>query len=180
MTLVSEFFSLKQRVICWLGMAKVLYIVRGVSGSGKSSLVDSIVRDEFHGEGFIFSTDNYFCTSNGYEFDPAKLGEYHQANQVAAAEAIQQGKSPLFIDNTNLQKWEARPYVQAAVHYNYQVRIIEPSTEWWISRNAKELAARNRHGVSEESIVRMLERYETDFTVENILKSKPNRRRNNK
>ncbi|KAJ3323252.1 NEDD4-binding protein 2 [Boothiomyces sp. JEL0866] len=161
-------------------MGKVLFIVRGVSGSGKSSLVDSIVKEEYEGEGYIFSTDNYFITENGYEFDPTKLGEYHLENQKAATEAMKEGKSPIFIDNTNLQKWEAKPYVQSGLLYSYIVRIIEPSTEWWKSKNAQELALRNRHGVSEEAIQKMLERYETDFTVENILKAKQPRRRNNK
>ncbi|KAJ3273344.1 NEDD4-binding protein 2 [Terramyces sp. JEL0728] len=161
-------------------MAKILYIVRGVSGSGKSSLVEQIIEDEFSSAGYIFSTDNYFYVDNVYEFDPTKLGDYHLANQKAASDAMLAGKSPLFIDNTNLQKWEAKPYVQAAVQHGYEIRIIEPSTEWWVSKDAAELALRNRHGVSQEAIERMLERYESDFSVENILNSKPPRRKNNK
>ncbi len=38
--------------------------------------------------------------------------------------------SPIIIDNTNLQAWEARPYYNLSIQYNYEFRIIEPTTEW--------------------------------------------------
>ena len=41
-----------------------------------------------------------------YEFDAARIGEAHQWNQERAFKAIAQGRSPIVIDNTNLEAWE--------------------------------------------------------------------------
>ena len=58
-----------------------------------------------------------------------------------------------------------------AVKHNYKVIILEPDTPW--KKDAEELSKRNKHGVPKEAILRMLARWEDDFTVENILKSQP-------
>jgi len=36
----------------------------------------------------------------------------------------------IVIDNTHTQKWEARPYVRAALQKGYKIKILEPSTPW--------------------------------------------------
>ena len=49
---------------------------------------------------------------------------------------------------------------------------------WFLfTRDAAELARRNVHGVPIEAIQRMLDRWETDFTVEAIMASQMPRRR---
>ena len=79
------------------------------------------------------------------------------------------GISPIVIDNTNTQKWEAKPYVQMAQSHGYTVKVMEPTTPW--AKNAQELTQRNQHGVPLHVIRLMLQRWETDFTVEAILAS---------
>ena len=79
--------------------------------------------------------------------------------------------SPVVVDNTHTQRWEARAYVATALQHGYAVRVAEPDTAW--RRNAAELAARNTHGVPEVAIRRMLARWEDDFSVDSIMRDAP-------
>ena len=59
----------------------------------------------------------------------------------------------------------------------YTVEIVEPTTPWRF--NPSELARRNSHGVPQDKIEKMLERYQHGVTVDSILASsrKPTRER---
>ncbi|EFC43196.1 predicted protein [Naegleria gruberi] len=161
---------------------KTMILLRGISGSGKSTLASEIMKN--HGIDYttgykdhIFSTDDYFVDpqTGNYNFDATQLGKAHQWNQKRASDAMKNGTTPIIIDNTNTQKWEAKPYVVAAKANSYVVEITEPTTPW--AKNAQELAKRNKHGVPLVAIERMLERWEIDFTVEKILASQPPKRK---
>lgn len=154
---------------------KQLIILRGISGSGKSTLAKAILKD--NPNGVVFSTDDYFIDkkTGEYKFDPTLLGKAHSWNQRRAAEAMEKGISPVIIDNTNTQRWEAKPYVETGLKHGYEIVVREPQTPW--AKNAEELAKKNKHNVPIESIRAMLARWEDDFSVEAILKSKPPKRR---
>lgn len=153
---------------------KTLVILRGISGSGKSTLSKKLIQEN-NGNGIVFSTDDYFIKDGIYKFDPNLLGKAHNWNQDRAIKKMKEGESLIIIDNTNTQKWEAKPYVEAGLTYGYEILVKEPTTEW--AKDAKELVKRNQHGVPYDSIVSMLKRWETDFTVENIMKSEPPKRK---
>lgn len=153
---------------------KTLVILRGISGSGKSTLSKKLI-SENNSKGVIYSTDDFFIKDGVYKFDGALLGKAHNFNQSRAIKSMKEGESLIIIDNTNTQKWEAKPYVEAGLEFGYKILIDEPKTEW--AKDAKELAKRNTHGVPYDSIVSMLKRWENDFTVENIMKSEPPKRK---
>jgi len=123
--------------------------------------------------------------NGSYIFNVKELGNAHQWNQQRALDFMLKGVSPILIDNTNTQRWEAKFYVERALEHGYQVKIREPETVWWLSRNVEQLAQKNQHGVPAEGIRNMVERWEDDFTVDAILKSekpsfqKPNRSNGN-
>jgi len=147
----------------WLeNTQKILYVIRGIPGSGKSTLVKSL-GDNLH----IFSTDDLFMNNGKYEFDPNKLGEYHQLNYRNAVGAMEAGLSPIVIDNTNINSFQVRGYVKAGVENGYQVEFKEPNTPWKF--DAEELAKRNKHGVSKEIIQKMIKNWEPDLTVDKVL-----------
>src|SRR5690606_1380513 len=78
---------------------KTLFIMRGLPGSGKSSIAESLVgggcqhttvkdfRFLFGREGVICTTDAYFyddwSPDGSYLFDPTKIALNHQLNQAA-------------------------------------------------------------------------------------------------
>ena len=101
-------------------MAKICYILRGLSGTGKSTLADNHACPcTQHGHsGAIFSTDDLFMVDGEYQFDPTKLGEYHAQNLENATQFMRGHQSAekaiCVIDNTNTQHWEYEKYVEAA------------------------------------------------------------------
>eukprot|EP00842_Homolaphlyctis_polyrhiza_P000417 jgi/Hompol1/1376/HPOL_005584-RA len=150
-------------------MSLQLIIMRGLPGSGKSSLAKAILENSrsVSSTGIILSTDDYFETPQGYVFVARQIGIAHAWNQHRAFQAMRMGLTPIIIDNTNTQRWEARPYVEAGLAHKYTIEIVEPTTPW--CKSPTELAYRNTHSVSLVVIENMLKRWEDEFTVESIL-----------
>ena len=165
--------------------------MRGISGSGKSYLAKQLAEGD---ESKIFSTDDFYGkTKEEYikNWDVSKMAEAHDWNQKRAIEAMRESVSPVIVDNTNTQAWEAKPYVEAAQELGYRVIIKEPAfgsftpenLDQWASdvvANRQEdqydelaeiLAQKNKHGVPKEAILRMLQRWEPNLTAEKILQS---------
>jgi len=146
--------------------SKQMYIMRGVSGSGKSYTAKQLV-----GSGKIYSTDDYFMQQGEYRFDPTKISAAHEWNQRRVWNAAKRGVNPLVVDNTTTQAWEAKAYVVIGMDNGYDIEFVEPTSSWWqkfrpnlsepeLETLVEELAQRNQHGVPAESIRRMLERWE--------------------
>ncbi|XP_040002163.1 NEDD4-binding protein 2 isoform X2 [Xiphias gladius] len=146
---------------------KVLVLLRGAPGSGKSKLARALL--EHNPGGVILSTDDYFSRHGKYQFDPTVLGEAHEWNHKRAKEAFERGTNPIIIDNTNMQGWEMKPYVAQALKHGYKVLFREPDT-WWKNK-PRELERRTTHNVSVETIRRMLNGYERFVTVQSIMGS---------
>lgn len=146
---------------------KVLVLLRGAPGSGKSTMARALV--EHNPGGVKLSTDDYFIRHGEYKFDPTTLGEAHEWNQKRAKEAFERGANPIIIDNTNMQGWEMRPYVVQALNHGYKVLFREPDT-WWKNK-PRELVRRTTHNVPVETIRRMLNGYERFVTVQSIMGS---------
>jgi NEDD4-binding protein 2 len=141
-------------------MAKICYILRGLPGSGKSMLAKNL-RDS-HTHARVFSTDRFFMVDGEYQFDPSKLGEYHTQNLAQATHFMEKGKKYssdilCIIDNTNTQHWEYEKYEEVAKENGFMVQVI--TVEWNIN-DIPLYAERNSHGVPEEAIYRMAERWE--------------------
>ncbi|XP_054681721.1 NEDD4-binding protein 2-like 2 isoform X4 [Grus americana] len=88
---------------------------------------------------------------------------------LLSKQAMEQGKSPVIIDNTNTQAWEMKPYVEVALEKGYRVEFHEPDT-WW-KFDPEELEKRNKHGVTREKIAQMLERYEYQISIPIVMNS---------
>jgi len=111
---------------------KVMVVLRGMPGSGKSTLAKELQFD-----GVTLAADDFFYRGSNYEYDAGKIGEAHDWNQRRAKEAVEAGKNPIVIDNTNTQAWEMKAYVALAARNNYHIEILEPDTPWKFK--AKEL-----------------------------------------
>lgn len=144
-----------------------LILLRGLPGSGKSSLARELMSSGPNGT--ILSTDDYFFKDNTYVFDGTLLGDAHDWNQMRAERAMSEGRSPVIIDNTNIKAWEMKPYVEMALMNRYEVDFREPETNW--KYDPAELAKRNKHGVPQETIEKMLDRFEGPVNIDIVMNS---------
>ena len=129
------------------GGPKILYIMRGIPGSGKSTWAKEKLRkhigdfDRTKQLDHILSTDDYFTTidpttkKETYKFNGSQIKNYHRRNKAKAAAQVIAGITPLFIDNTNTTVREMRPYVALAKEHGYQFKLVGPETYSSASNN---------------------------------------------
>lgn len=128
-------------------------ILRGISGSGKSSLKK--VLEEMCAEAGLtvamHSTDDYHMVDGEYIFDPKKLGYFHRLNKEAFEKSLADGVDIVVCDNTNLRQREYSGYIKAARDLNSIVVAVV-----FYPDDYDKHVERNKHGVPEDVILRMM------------------------
>ena len=127
-----------------------LILMVGVPGSGKSTKAAKIAANL---GAIIISTDSIFISDSTYLFVPEFIGAAHKINQAKVKVAMQR-RYNIVVDNTNLQEWERKPYLDLAAEFDYEVELVEPDTPW--KNDAAECFKRCTHGVPLDCIERML------------------------
>lgn len=129
-------------------MKNQLIIMVGLPGSGKTTYATKCC--EMFPERWVrFEADMYFEEGGQYKFDPKKLGEAHDWCYQQVEQALIDGKN-VFVSNTNLTKWERAKYIRLASEVqNVEVKIVICTGNY-----------QNVHGVPEEKLKLMKERYE--------------------
>lgn len=94
-------------------------IVRGVSGSGKSSLVRWVFDDRVT----HLEADMYFTKDGKYKFDKSKLKDAHEWCQRQTEESMK-NKENIVVSNTFTTEWEMKPYLDFAEKYGYTVFTV--------------------------------------------------------
>lgn len=126
-------------------MEKVLYIVRGVPGSGKTTLAKQLTAN-------VFEADHYFYDNDGnYNFIPSEIKEAHKECQQFVGFAMESGIQKIAVSNTFTQEWEMEPYFELAKKYGFKVFTI-------IVENRH--GGKNQHGVPEDKIEQMKNRFQ--------------------
>uniref|UniRef100_A0A5S6QRP2 Smr domain-containing protein n=1 Tax=Trichuris muris TaxID=70415 RepID=A0A5S6QRP2_TRIMR len=145
---------------------KVTVILRGVPGSGKTTLAMKLT--QMNPDSVVCSADEYFKNSDGvYVFDPERLSDAHRFCLQRAVAAMESKVSLIIIDNTNTMRWEMKRYVTSAYRHGYKIFFLEPQTPWKF--DAYECASRTVHGVSLSSIQRMISSFEHGVTLADFL-----------
>lgn len=102
---------------------KILIILRGLSGSGKSTMASLICSD--NEDRLAISSDDYFTSEDGlYSFEPTKLKEAHEWCKSEVASAMCDEWEVIVVHNTFTRKWEVDPYLNLASQNEYQVQIL--------------------------------------------------------
>ncbi|KOB65846.1 NEDD4-binding protein [Operophtera brumata] len=154
--------------------SRVMVVMRGAPGSGKTYLARIIVESTVGTANpnnylnHVFSADDHMQINGRYHYNVNRLDEVHMKNQTLVFKAVNQGRSPVIVDNTNMTTWEMFAYVRDAVVNGYIIEVVEPSNPW--SKNPSQLAKRNNHGVPKEKIQSMLQKYQGSHTGESLLK----------
>lgn len=81
-----------------------LFLLRGVSGSGKSSLAQNLLKQHQHQQqsqnkkdGIILSTDDFFQDGDQYHYNNHSLQRAHAWNQVRCEIVMKNGFSPIIM-----------------------------------------------------------------------------------
>jgi predicted kinase len=137
----------------------MLVIMRGISGSGKSTRAREIEQEIYKGN--ILSTDDHFMVNGEYKFNPAMLGEYHAKTLEKAKELLSKNRS-VILDNTNTAKWHYAAYVEFAKSKGIPVfqEVLGDG-----GMTDEYLAQRNLHGVPLEGIRRQIKSWEDDYEI---------------
>ena len=123
---------------------KQLILFRGLPGSGKSTLSESICDD-------VYSADMFFERNGEYHFDATQLRTAHEWCKSHVEIALHADVPIIGVANTFTQQWEMDPYFELAKKYGYRISTI-------IVENRHE--SKNVHGVPDEALEKMENRFE--------------------
>lgn len=126
-----------------------LFLLRGLPGSGKSTLTESL-------GGFHVEADMYFINDGEYKFDATKLRDAHEwcQNEVNTAMILNHTtgvNKRIVVSNTFTQEWEMKAYTDLAESYDYRVYSL-------IVENRH--GGVNEHGVPDETLEKMENRFQ--------------------
>ena len=127
-------------------MEKILYCVRGVAGSGKSTFAKTL-------GGRHYEADMFFIDpiSGEYKFDGSKIKLAHEWCQIRVEGDMVLNVDKIVVSNTFTQEWEMEPYFELAKKYGYKVFTV-------IVENRH--GGTNEHNVPEDKIEQMKTRFE--------------------
>ena len=123
---------------------KVLYITRGLPGSGKSTFAQSL-------DCSFVEADMYFDHNGEYKFDPTKLRDAHNWCRNKVRDWMMVDTPKIAVSNTFTQNWEMETYYELAKEFGYTVFSV-------IVENRHD--GTNTHNVPEQTIQKMKDRFE--------------------
>ena len=110
---------------------KTLFLLRGLPGSGKTTVASSLAGDRFP----VLEADQFFMKGNEYKFDMKKLWIAHGDCQKRTEAELKKGTEQVYVSNTFTTESEMAAYRELAEKYKY--RLVT-------------LVVENRHGHASE------------------------------
>jgi predicted kinase len=128
---------------------KKLILLRGLPGSGKSTIADMFKHD--YSDAMHFEADMYFFNDGEYIFDQSKL---HQAHKWCMEQTdIYLTSGIVIVSNTFTTIKELRPYFEIALKHGILPTIILTQSQFG-----------NIHNVPEETLQKMKNRFVYDIS----------------
>lgn len=125
---------------------KKLTLIRGLPGSGKSTLGAALAKAE---SGILLEADQFFVNSLGeYSWNREHLSEAHHWCQEKTKEFLTQN-TPVFVANTFTTARELLPYFMIAQDFDIIPTVILMQNMWG-----------NIHGTPKETLEKMDKRFE--------------------
>ncbi len=122
---------------------KTLILLRGLPGSGKTTLAKSLAGEHIE-------ADMFFMKDGEYKFDPTMLKHAHNWCQDVVEHWMNDDIQRIIVSNTFTQEWEMDFYYKLAETYGYIVHSV-------IVENRH--GGVNEHGVPAEKLEQMKNRF---------------------
>jgi predicted kinase len=126
-----------------------LILLRGLPGSGKTTLANVLSEN---GKYPIVSIDDYFVNpeTGEYKFDFSKNHLAYKNCESLTKKYMEAKTEKIFVDNTFTLEWEMEPYFKLAAEQHYKLFVATVENRH---------SGKNTHGISEEQIKKMAEKY---------------------
>lgn len=125
----------------------VLTLVRGVPGSGKSTMALELLKR--NGNADHWEADMFFIDGSGlYSYDPRKVAKAHKWCLARTAESLKKGRD-VIVSNTFIRRWELDPYLKLSIKYDADVVYTTCVGRF-----------KNVHGVPDETVESMRDNME--------------------
>ena len=142
-----------------------LFLIRGLSGSGKSRWLRENSDDQSPIIRRWISADDFFVDLKGnYIFEAGLLPNAHLYSQRRVRDDFEDGYKGIAVHNTFSCRWEMQPYLEMAKEFGAEVVVIDLFDGGCTDQ---ELFERNIHGVPLETITAMRARWEHDWENRN-------------
>lgn len=186
---------------------KIMIFMRGLPGSGKSTATKAALSKYGGTGGHVFSVDHEFAPEarkrrlagenvSDEDYDAEYQGNFdlerrpvHIRGQLEKVKkAVDQGISPIIVDNTNIKT----EFMRAAADYGekngYEIKMKYPTSPWWqayspylrtkenkekLGEFATELHSRQKHRVPLDVIQKMISDWDDRPTLADILGREP-------
>ena len=127
----------------------MIFILRGLSGAGKSTWVK-----KHHPKAVVCSADHFFMKNGKYRFAASKLGKAHSFCLRKFLRELNRKTKTIVVDNTNISLVEVAPYAALAQMFGVRFKIVN------FKISVKKAARRNTHDVPESTIKDMKKRFD--------------------
>lgn len=130
-------------------MSRTLVIIRGVPGSGKSTIAKEVAKLLGEDKVDIFEADDYFTDEEGnYVYVPNEIGFAHEQ---CKANMLKSRKEVVIVANTFTREWEVTGYTDLFTKHYPGAKVLTYLCTHRFN---------NVHGVPEDVVNKMVERLE--------------------
>ncbi|MDB4490103.1 ATP-binding protein [bacterium] len=133
-----------------------LILIRGLPGSGKTTVAKTLDVDVIH------EADNFFITDGSYKFNQQQLPQAHKQCQDLTLQSLKDDKK-VAVCNTFSRQWELEPYIKIGKQTNTKMLIIDLSDQLLTDH---QLAERNVHLVPIQVISNMRQRWQSEHQLQ--------------
>jgi predicted kinase len=135
---------------------KVVYILRGIPGNGKSTLAEELCNNGK--SSVICCADDYFTDieTGEYNWNVEKIGAAHKWCFELFEDNLKNDTEIIVVANTNTRETDVNKYRNLALEYNYLTFVL--TVENW--HNGKDI-----HNVPDEAKTRMKEQLKNSIKL---------------